>query len=251
MQKILPVFLVMMFYILTGCLSHGRVLNDSSNVPSLISDIRSNTVALVLRDKDGDIVPYCTGVWVSADKILTADHCAKAMIEQTLNVDAAAGDEERKLVEMLQINFEINYVIDSDERGIWNEPDKIYSAIVVKFDFDHDLALLAVSDQPSHKFATLAKYVPDQGEQLHVMGMPANLYWTYTPAHVGAYREENMRTLKLKGPWLQVMGPVWKGNSGGGAFNSYGELVGIASRTAPMPSCSFFVHLSTIKRFLD
>ncbi len=251
MQKILPVLLVMMFYVLTGCLGQQTMTKDSGDRESLISNLRSVTVALVTRDKDNDVVPYCTGVWVAEDKILTADHCAKAIIEQTLKIDASTGEHERTLVEMLEVNYEISYVVDSDERGVWNEPATIYAANVIKFDFAHDLALLSTTDSPSHRVTPLADRLPGQGEELHVMGMPSNLYWTYALAHVAAYREENLRMLSVTGPWLQVIGPVWKGNSGGGAFNSNGELVGIASRLAPMPNGSFFVHLKTIKSFLD
>jgi S1-C subfamily serine protease len=44
---------------------------------------------------------------------------------------------------------------------------------------------------------------------------------------------------------------MYFGNSGGGAFNDYGELVGIADWIKRAPEMGFFVHLDTIRSFLD
>jgi S1-C subfamily serine protease len=55
---------------------------------------------------------------------------------------------------------------------------------------------------------------------------------------------------ELLGPWMQVSAPIWYGNSGGGAFDAEGSLVGIASFKALAPNVAFYVHLETIREFL-
>jgi S1-C subfamily serine protease len=49
---------------------------------------------------------------------------------------------------------------------------------------------------------------------------------------------------------MQVSAPVWFGNSGGGAFNDEGEIVGIASFIMKGPSLGFFIPVDSIRPFL-
>jgi hypothetical protein len=218
----------------------------------LVDELKANTVALVTRDEDGDISPFCTGVWVDKDKILTADHCARAPIEAAFDLDAD-DPEQREAVQLIEKGFKINYITEKDSTGLWREPKKLHAAVVEKFDYDHDLALLVVKDPkdvPEHRVAPLADKTPAQGEELHIMGHPTGLTWTYGHGYVAAYREEKFRSSKKTGPFLQVSGPAWHGSSGGGAFNNNGELVGIADFLTPAPHNVMFIHLETIRSFL-
>lgn len=233
----------------------------------MVDELKADTVALVHRDEDGDVSPFCAGVWVDKDTVLTADHCARAPIEalvtELLPSDGIDEDDEdavkafmakrEEMVQSLEDGFKIQYITDKESTGVWREPKALHVLKVIKHDKDHDLAVMKVDDAkdiPAHHVAGLAGAAPAVGEDVQVVGHPSGLTWTYVKGMVGAIREENFRPSKKKGPFIQIVGPVWKGNSGGGAYNEAGELVGIASFIAPAPNESFFVHIDSIKAFL-
>lgn len=242
---------------MAGCCSASVVKHPTS----LVDTLKVNTVALVHRDGDGDITPYCSGVWVSADTILTANHCVRAAVRNQVKEDLDEHDDDvtegqlNVLINDKEKGFEIMYMVVGDYTGLWREPKALYLSTVSQFNDEHDLALLTVVEkkQPQHTWATVAARAPEVGDTLSVMGHPSGLAWTYTNVMVSAYREENFRAVEDEGklgPWMQVAGEVWKGNSGGGAFNRYGQLVGIGSFMPPAPNECFFVHVDTIRIFL-
>lgn len=266
MKNPLPAFLFVAVCALAGCCVHAGLRHPAAR-PTFVDELKSDTVALVHRDEDGDVAPFCTGVWVDKDKVVTADHCARAPIE-ALVVELMPGDDvdenddeavaafmaaREKMVQDLEDGFKIQYITDKESTGVYREPRAMHTLRVVKHDKEHDLALLVVDnpkDVPDHHIAMLAGATPAVGEDVHVVGHVSGLTWTYTRGMVSAYREENFRPSRKKGPWMQVAGEVWRGNSGGGGFNDNGELVGLASFIAPAPNESFFIHLETIRTFL-
>ena len=251
----LPAALVLAMCTLVGCCVTPGSQTPRQHV-TMADQLRSDTVALVYRDADNDVDPFCAGVWISPDEVLTADHCVRAPIEAMFHVLSGTPEEveiPRSLIEPLEDGSKIKYVVASEDGGVGREPKALHEFTVVKHDHDHDLALLKVTDPtdvPEHGVAPLAAKDPIIGDNVHVMGHPEGLTWTYSRCLVGAIREEDFRPLPRKGPFIQVLGPVWRGNSGGGAFNDSGELVGIASMLAPMPDESFFVHVIAIRSFL-
>jgi len=258
LKPFLPMVLVLLFSALAGCCVHSQVRHPEAR-PTLVDELKSDTVALVHRDDDEDIVPFCTGVWVDKDKILTADHCARAPVEAVVSEMMGDSDDEdaaEKMVQDLEDGFKINYIVDKEVTGVWKEPKALHVAKVLKHDKAHDLALMVVEDvkdMPEHHVARLADAQPSVGENLHIVGHVVGMYYTYFPATVAAYREEDFRPFRksgVVGPWMQVSGPVYKGNSGGAGFNDNGELCGIASRLIPAPNASMYVHLESIRSFL-
>lgn len=238
--------------LMVGCCTHNKEMRVVPNVPIVVDQvgiIRSETVALVTEDPDGDVTPYCAGVWVAADKILTAEHCS--MMQKVKDADEQLAS--RLDPDVPDVPF-YRYSVESDSTGVWKDPRVSRGLKVIKKDAVHDLMLLQTLDQketPSHPIAVLAIDLPNVGSKVHIMGHPAAINWTYTPGTIAAYRnEESLRLAKNKGPFIQIVGPVWKGNSGGGAFTESGELLGIASFLAPAPSQAFFIHVDTIREFL-
>lgn len=238
-------------FLTVGCCTHNKEMRAAPSVAAHIdqvSIIRSETVALVTEDPDGDITPYCAGVWVAADRILTAEHCSMA---QKVKEDAERLTSRDP--DVPDVPF-YRYSIDSDSTGVWKDPRVTRGLKVIKRDATHDLMLLQTLDQketPSHAIASIAVDLPNVGSKVHIMGHPSAISWTYTPGTIAAYRnEEALRLAKNKGPFIQIVGPIWKGNSGGGAFTESGELIGIASFLAPAPNQAFFVHADTIRDFL-
>lgn len=271
--------LVVSVMVFGGCSSLGLYKAKLDN-RQMIAHEGATTVALMLYQDDKETTqttgyrPFCTGVWVDDTHILTADHCAKAVQrheQKRLDARKEKNKEEPKtLQELLQRLFggggleepdvieekglSIHYIQEKEVVEVGKEPSAWHLSKVVAFDAAHDLALLEAVGRaiPAHKVAKLAAHTPEIGEHVNIVGQPVGMYWTYIQGNVSAYRGADMLKGKDdKGPWMQVAAPVYFGNSGGGCFNDYGELVGIADWIKDAPLMSFFVHVDTIRDFLD
>lgn len=274
---------------LGGCASMGgggSLLKPKLSNHDLIAQEGGSTVALIMYHDDKETTvttgyrPFCTGVWVDDTHILTADHCAKAeqehqqdrlderkKAEEEANKNAdpflqmlrklfggASGPQEVDKIE--EKGLVIHYIVENEVLEVGKEPTAWHMSKVVGYDEKHDLALLEVVGKavPGHKVAKLASATPEIGEDVHIVGQTVGMYWTYIKGSVSAYRGEDYIKNKGSGgdlgPWMQVASPMYFGNSGGGAFNDYGELVGIADWIKRAPEMGFFVHLDTIRSFL-
>ncbi len=194
----------------------------------VVPDLAAQTVALYTLDS---VAPRCTGVWVGPKRILTAGHCV-------------SGDELNPLF----------YSTDAEYLGVFRAPAKLHSMAFLRDDQRHDLALYetGVFDTPQHVTAIVALDLPPVGSGLHFLGHTRGLSWSYKFGWVSSYREADFFPVDDKrGPWMQVSAPINKGDSGGGAYNAAGELVGVASFMAGgIPSTCFYVYGKTIRDFL-
>lgn len=236
--------------ILPGCASTVPKVDPPKSEQVVIKEIATSTAALVLR-KDNDVRVYCTAVWVSQKTLLTAHHCVNAAwrVSQTNGDD---DDDEDQTPPNLK-GFKVYYITGDEVEGVNSEPSATHLATVAMVDAKRDLALLKADGKvlPPHTFAKLADEPPAIGEHLYILGHVKGLYWSHIEGIVSSHRS-GVPTGKLgiKGPFLQVSGPVYYGNSGGGAFNKKGELVGIASFMYRAPQTTMFIHLYSIKQFL-
>lgn len=258
-----------------------------SNVPpplstqQLVAHEGSVTVALVHTDEDkaddemSGVRPLCSAVWVDKTHILTAYHCAVGIQEELQakqdekeknapDCEGLAkllglcdeGDAEHKVIEMRGLPVHYVQWKEADEPG--KEPTAQHLSHVVGWDEAHDLALLEAAGHavPEHEFAKVNAGVPAMGERIHVCGHPKGLYWTFLEGTVAGYRQslphlsDKKDKVKREGPYLQLEVPIYYGNSGGGAFNDAGELIGIADFMLRVPSEGFFVAGESIKAFL-
>lgn len=213
-------------FVLAACTVVGGPVKDPTAIPPRL---RTNTAALVLPSHDDvDAHVYCTAVWVSKTRLITAGHCAE--------------DSE-----------EAHYFVPQEAQEPHEEPFAMHLAKVVKVDAKHDLALLAaLGPVPDHTIAPVAKHMPDIGYPLDIVGHPSGMLWTLTRGFVSSYRGGSFGPEGMTGPWMQVSAPIWFGNSGGGAFTAdEGELVGIASFMVKAPSVGFFVPSTTIRTFME
>jgi len=282
--------LVILSVTLGGCASlkdSGVIPKSKLSAHDLIIQEGGATVALMgyHDDKETTITtgyrPFCTGVWVDETHILTANHCIEGELEwQQERLDKrkeGSNDEPKSLQEMLQKLFgggsggpqeadkvekkglKIHYIVEKEVMGVAAEPSGWHLSKAVAFDEAHDLALLEAQGDlvPAHKVARIASETPALGEHVNVVGHQTGLYWTYMGGQVAAYRDaDHYKRLSAgkddaRGPYMQVQSPIFYGNSGGGCFNDYGELIGIAVRITRAPEVGFFVHRDTIASFLD
>lgn len=254
------------------------------NTQDLVAQEGGATVALMMYHDDKDTTlstgyrPFCTGVWVDQTHILTADHCAKAEQEhqqdrlderrrqreednknadpflQMLRKLFGGGDGPQEVAKIEEKGLVVHYIVEKEVMEVGQEPSGWHMAKVVAYDEKHDLALLEAQGQalPTHRVAKLAAETPALGENVHIVGQTVGMYWTYLQGTVAAYRGKDLlKGDDNQGPWMQVASPMYYGNSGGGAFNDYGELVGIADWIKRAPEMGFFIHLDTIKSFLS
>lgn len=201
--------------LLAACTSTPQPAAPEVHVPDIASAISRMTVALHGEDH------LCTGVWVGSRSILTVAHC----------IDIGAG-----------LDYSVPGKGDAQE---WH-PAALYRA-----DLDHDLALFIASGAvPDHLIAHLGPVDPPVGTELFFGGHPVGLFNSFRRGLVSAYRGIHLDK-DWKGPWMQVSAPIFLGDSGGGAFDAEGRLVGIAHAVASeVPCVAFFVKRSTIAEFL-
>ena len=209
------------FLALASFLVLACVSSSSTPAPHVpVLELQRATVALVTPETDE--LPsrvYCSGVWVGPNEILTASHCVV----------------EDEAVEPIVF---------------FRTPDSLaFPSSVLRFDLDEDLALLYAPVAPPHTTPSIALASPALGDEVDIMGHPAAITWTLARGWVSAYRDGAM----------QLSAPVFFGNSGGGAFDRWGDLVGISRSLASVrmggqrmlvPDVGFFATVPAIRAFL-
>ena len=210
------------------------------------------------EDPEAELQVYCSGVWVTDDVFVTAQHCVDHLGKPPLT------DEEKMLRSLgIQLPGTVKWdptgqpLTYSVEGEIVDSPTKIrstHTAVVLASDPDHDLALVRVTgdvnDVPKHENARLATSVRE-GDDAHIMGHPGGLLWSYYRGVVAAIRPHETGPHEVAMDTIQVSAPVWFGNSGGGAFNQDGQLIGIASWIRKIPNVAFFVKFTEVNKLLD
>jgi len=233
---------------------------SKGNIPvraptELVSHMGASTVGLVLKNMEGKARVYCTGVWVSQDTVLTANHCVEAAARiQRAMAAKAAGHEQTEAEEDVPVDpvgLAVNYVVESEVTGVGEEPSAVHLAKVIACDDLHDLALVRAlpASLPKHDVTELVEEMPGLGEHVYIVGHVKGLWWSYIEGVISAYRKD-LPNIDKGGPFVQVSGPVYYGNSGGGLFDARGDLVGICSFMSRAPQTNFFIHADSIKKFL-
>lgn len=161
----------------------------------------------------------CSGTFISSKTVLTAGHCFN---RPTTDVWVRG---------------------PYDTKGL--------KASVIKLDPEHDLALLQIDDARSDRpFARLATSVR-VGEQVINVGSP----WMFEfLVSEGVVASLHFIDKQFKATYTITTAMINSGSSGGGAFNSNGELIGVNTMTVGGPfgwaGISMAVDLETIRRFL-
>lgn len=221
-------------------------IEDEKTVET-IKQIQDSTVAFIIGPPEKKS-PYCAGVWIDDKHLLTAAHCAEILGRTLFSID-----EEKEYNAVGDIAIFVNH---GDLRNGEIPQDFAWVGIIEKIDKEHDLALVkSISETSYHTTALLAAKDIRPGEALHTMGHPVGLFWTYTRGVVAAIRNSTGPILGeqlIQTKVIQASAPIWVGNSGGGAFNSDGHLIGLCSWiTLRAPNIAFFIHRDEIKNFLS
>jgi serine protease Do len=146
-----------------------------------------------------------------------------------------------------------NHVVDgADKVEVTTDDGKIYKAKVIGTDARTDLALIKVEGGSNFSFAKLSDGKPRIGDWVLAVGNPFGLGGTVTAGIVSA-RGRDIGN----GPYddfIQIDAPVNKGNSGGPAFDTSGEVMGvntaIYSPSGGSVGIAFSIPASTVKNVI-
>ena len=143
-----------------------------------------------------------------------------------------------------------NHVVDgADKVEVTTDDGKTFKAKVIGTDARTDLALIKVEGGSNFPFAKLSDGKPRIGDWVLAVGNPFGLGGTVTAGIVSA-RGRDIGN----GPYddfIQIDAPVNKGNSGGPAFDTSGEVMGvntaIYSPSGGSVGIAFSIPASTVK----
>src|ERR1700755_1325889 len=143
-----------------------------------------------------------------------------------------------------------NHVVDgADKVEVTADDGKVYKAKVIGTDARTDVALIKVEGGSNFPFAKLSDTKPRIGDWVLAVGNPFRLGGPVTAGIVSASGRDIGN-----GPYddfIQIDAPVNKGNSGGPAFNTNGEVMGvntaIYSPSGGSVGIAFSIPANTVK----
>src|SRR3954452_4411863 len=146
-----------------------------------------------------------------------------------------------------------NHVVDgADKVEVTTDDGKTYKAKVIGTDPRTDVALIKVEGGSNFPFAKLSDSKPRIGDWVLAVGNPFGLGGTVTAGIVSASGRDIGN-----GPdddFIQIDAPVNKGNSGGPAFDTSGEVMGvntaIYSPSGGSVGIAFSIPASTVKNVI-
>ncbi len=180
--------------LLTVSLLASKQVFPQESLPDLVRRVKPSVVAIATYDAQGEALMTGSGFFVRPGQVVT-----------NLHVIRGAQRTEVKTLDGKGKVFPVAGLLATDEEG--------------------DLALLSVDMPPDRpRTSELARVLPDEGEQIVVIGNPLKLEGSVTDGIVSAVRE-----VPNVGKIIQITAPISHGNSGSPVFNMKGEVVGVVT----------------------
>jgi S1-C subfamily serine protease len=166
----------------------------TETLPELVRRVKPQVVAIATYDAQGEALMTGSGFFARPGQVVTNLH----VIRGAQRIEIKTLDGKTKV-------YPVAGLLAVDEEG--------------------DLALLGVDMPPDRPRASeLARVLPDEGEQIVVIGNPLKLEGSVTDGIVSAVRE-----VPNVGKIIQITAPISHGNSGSPVFNMKGEVVGVVT----------------------
>lgn len=265
MKKLLVLMLVLATFL--GCIvgDAEKLRVNQPNFDSkeeLVEILDNGTIALLSLNDENKYRITCSGVWITQYEVISAFHCISDNVLPTIVVV----DDQLFFIdpdESLYLGQVVPYVSSKNLKGkkerklgVNVDPSDVSFAIVVATDRKNDLVMFkTLNENDAFEHSTLP--IRDKrikiraGEDLLIMGHTAGYPFTFLTGTVSAERYENSPMGELAHV-IQASVPAWYGNSGGGAFDDHGNLVGIASfMRTNVPNMTFFIHFKEINSFVE
>jgi len=190
-KKISPRVVVLFLLLLFSCSS---AWSQQATLPELVKRVKPTVVAITTYDARDEALMTGSGFFLAPGQVVTNLHVVKGCTRAEVKTLDGKGRV-----------YPINGTLAVDEEG--------------------DLALLSV-EMPLDRVRTieLAKTLPDEGEQVFVIGNPLKLEGSVSDGIVSAVRE-----VPNVGRIIQITAPISHGNSGSPVFNLHGEVLGVVT----------------------
>jgi V8-like Glu-specific endopeptidase len=275
MSRFLPALTVAVVLLPACCAFQGaRHPASKLNAAERDQQVTAALVRWVALDEEGDPVeatadtkgamlrPYCASTWISKDVMVTAAHCVENLGKPAELRELEAAKEALPPAWAAMLGPIPDWdptgqaVLYSDFGDVVDTAKAHYRtthpASVLAYSKALDLALVqAVPDTmdaqiPEHLVARIASEAR-VGDEVDIVGHPIGLWWSYTHGWIAQFRpymgvhESNI---------MQISAAVYYGNSGGGAFNADGELLGVCSFMKAAPNSAFYVQFDTVRDFV-
>ena len=188
-KRIFPQLLPLALVILSAHAAYSQ-----NNLPELVKQVKPCVVAIATYDAAGEALMTGSGFFLRPGLVVTNLH----VIRGAFRADIKTLDGKGK-------TYPVAGAVAIDEEG--------------------DLALLSV-DMPAERARSseLATVLPDEGEQIFVIGNPLKLEGSVSDGIVSAVRE-----VPNVGRIIQITAPISHGNSGSPVFNLEGKVVGVVT----------------------
>ena len=170
------------------------VVAPQASLPELVRRVKPSVVSVLTYDAKGEPLISGSGFFVRAGEVVTNMHVIKGAHRVEIHTIEGKGR-----------TYPVTGVLAVDDEA--------------------DLALLK-ADLPADRSHALplTTTLPDEGEQVFVIGNPLRLEGSVSDGIVSAVRE-----VPDLGRIIQVTAPVSHGNSGSPLFNMRGEVIGIVT----------------------
>src|SRR5689334_10914524 len=164
------------------------------NLPALVKRVKPSVVAIATYDATGEALMTGSGFFLAPGEVVT-----------NLHVIRGAARAEIKTLDGKGKVYPVSGALAVDEEG--------------------DLALLGI-DMPLDRVRSteLARDLPDEGEQIFVIGNPLKLEGSVSDGIVSAVREVP-NSYRI----IQITAPISHGNSGSPVFNLRGQVLGVVT----------------------
>src|ERR1041385_1150743 len=189
MYKLYPRVLTLLIVFFASSFVHAQ-----ETLPELVRRVKPTVVAITTYDANGEALMTGSGYFVSSGRVVTNLHVVRGAIRAEIKTLDGKGRI-----------YPVTGALAIDEEG--------------------DLALLGV-DMPVERgrFSELAASLPDEGEQIFVIGNPLKLEGSVSDGIVSAVRE-----VPSLGRIIQITAPISHGNSGSPVFNLKGQDLGVVT----------------------
>ena len=183
--RLLPILVVLFAF---------SIVYSQETLPELVRRVKPTVVAITTYDSNGEALMTGSGFFIGPGRVVTNLHVVRGAIRAEIKTLDGKGRI-----------YPVSGTLAVDDEG--------------------DLAMLAV-DMPAERgrVSELATSLPDEGEQIFVIGNPLKLEGSVSDGIVSAVRE-----VPKLGRIIQITAPISHGNSGSPVFNLRGQVLGVVT----------------------